>query len=253
MQKNNNSKMDRNNSSKNVPQFKLKKGDCVVIGIKGKDFWGFSKNLKKPFDDILIKTMQKTLKYLCENTQGCMLGYSYYDTIYLFLAENKNHSASVQFCDKHAQICSKSANIATTAFNNFFEEEIETYIEHIYESDSDIILQNIDYMDNLLDALDNCPIFDTHCFNISKDEISVFIYCAQLTAGSHIILSQCVFGDKDLQDKSVLIDQISQSFGILCVRNQKENEYTWIVDFDMLVSNIYNREYITRYILACEE
>ena len=48
----------------------------VAIRIDGKAFHFFTKGFKKPFDDILIKTMQETTKYLCQNIQGCVLGYT---------------------------------------------------------------------------------------------------------------------------------------------------------------------------------
>lgn len=35
----------------------------------------------KTFDDILMRTMQETTKYLCENIQGCVLGYCQSDEI----------------------------------------------------------------------------------------------------------------------------------------------------------------------------
>lgn len=39
----------------------------VAIRIDGKAFHTFTRGFQKPFDNILIKTMQETTKYLCEN------------------------------------------------------------------------------------------------------------------------------------------------------------------------------------------
>ena len=47
----------------------------IAIRIDGKGFRTFTKNLNKPFDTILTISMQETMKYLCENIQGCVFGY----------------------------------------------------------------------------------------------------------------------------------------------------------------------------------
>lgn len=39
-------------------------------------FRTFTRGFQKPFDEVLIKSMQETMKYLCENIQGCILGYT---------------------------------------------------------------------------------------------------------------------------------------------------------------------------------
>lgn len=48
----------------------------VIIRIDGKAFHTFTRGFQKPFDEILIKSMQETMKFLCENIQGCVFGYT---------------------------------------------------------------------------------------------------------------------------------------------------------------------------------
>ena len=55
-----------------IPKTKLMRRTPVIIRIDGKAFHSFTKGFTKPFDEILIKTMQQTTKYLCENIQGCV-------------------------------------------------------------------------------------------------------------------------------------------------------------------------------------
>ena len=62
----------------------------VCIRLDGKAFHTFLKGFKKPFDDIFIKTMQDTMRYLCQNIQGCVLGYSQSDEISLILIDYQN-------------------------------------------------------------------------------------------------------------------------------------------------------------------
>lgn len=59
----------------------------VIIRIDGKAFHTFTKGFKRPFDNVLIKSMQETMKYLCKNIQGCVLGYHQSDEISLVLID----------------------------------------------------------------------------------------------------------------------------------------------------------------------
>ena len=47
----------------NIPKIKLMRRTPVIIRIDGKAFHTFTKGFKKPFDEILIKSMQETTKY----------------------------------------------------------------------------------------------------------------------------------------------------------------------------------------------
>ena len=66
-----------------VTKTKLTRRMPVIIRLDGCHFHTFTRGMKKPFDAILIKTMQDTMKYLCENIQGCVLGYTQSDEISL--------------------------------------------------------------------------------------------------------------------------------------------------------------------------
>ena len=59
-----------------IPKTKLMRRTPVAIRIDGKAFHTFTRGFQKPFDEVLIKTMQETMKYLCENIQGCVLGHN---------------------------------------------------------------------------------------------------------------------------------------------------------------------------------
>lgn len=62
----------------------------VIIRVDGKAFHTFTKGMQKPFDMVLIKTMQDTMQYLCENIQNCVLGYTQSDEITLVLVDYKS-------------------------------------------------------------------------------------------------------------------------------------------------------------------
>lgn len=48
----------------------------VVIRLDGKSFHSFTRGFDKPFDAIIEYAMVATMVQLCENIQGCVLGYT---------------------------------------------------------------------------------------------------------------------------------------------------------------------------------
>lgn len=88
--------MDNSNLAKRMKQYEsvskstLIRRMPVIIRLDGRSFHTFTKGFKRPFDDVLVKTMQETMKYLCENIQGCVLGYTQSDEITLVLVDYKN-------------------------------------------------------------------------------------------------------------------------------------------------------------------
>lgn len=72
--------------SKNV----LMKKAPVILRLDGRAFHTFTRNFVKPFDQLLMEVMQATMKYLCENIQGCVIGYTQSDEITLVLTDYKN-------------------------------------------------------------------------------------------------------------------------------------------------------------------
>lgn len=102
-----------------IPKIKLMRRCPVLIRIDGKAFHTFTRGFERPFDEILIKTMQETTKYLCENIQGCVFGYTQSDEITLVLVDYKKLTSSAWFDYEVQKMCSMAASKATMAFNKF--------------------------------------------------------------------------------------------------------------------------------------
>lgn len=96
-----------------IPKSKLMRRCPVIVRIDGKAFHSFTRGFKKPFDEILIKSMQDTMKYLCENAQGCVLGYHQSDEISLLLVDYKTLDSQAFFDYEVQKICSITASMAT--------------------------------------------------------------------------------------------------------------------------------------------
>ena len=175
----------------------------VAIRIDGKAFHTFTRGFKKPFDDLLMDTMQQTTKYLCENIQGCVLGYTQSDEITLILVDYKNLNSSAWFDYEVQKMCSISASMATMFFNKYFRQKLDEIHEDMMEA------WNVpDDMYKLVEtyekAIDRGAMFDARVFNIPKEEVTNLIYWRQLDATRNSIqmVGQANFSHKELQGKS---------------------------------------------------
>lgn len=149
-----------------------------------------------------MDTMQQTMKYLCENIQGCVLGYSQSDEITLILIDYQKFTSSAWFDYEVQKMCSIAASMATMAFNRFFMYEYEEFNRWVNEgnpTDEDRRLNDIYY-----DAMCKGAMFDARCFNIPKEEVTNLIYWRQLDATRNSIqmVGQAHFSHDELQNKT---------------------------------------------------
>lgn len=185
-----------------IPKTKLMRRCPVAIRIDGKAFHTFTRGFQKPFDEVLIKSMQETMKYLCENIQGCVLGYTQSDEITLILVDYKKLTSSAWFDYEVQKICSIAASMATMAFNKAFVKEVKKYsFELSMGIHTDEERRLLDIYDK---AIDKGAMFDARCFNIPKEEVTNLCYWRQLDASRNSIqmVGQANFSHKELQNKS---------------------------------------------------
>lgn len=190
------------NNYENISRYYLTRRMPVIIRIDGKSFHTFTRGFKKPFDDILVKTMQETMKYLCENIQGCVLGYTQSDEISLVLVDYAELTTDAWFGNNLQKMCSVSASMATLAFNKAFMRNISQqskrlYTEHLEEKDAS-------YIETLEIAMNKGAMFDSRVFTIPKEEVCNYMLWRQQDATRNSILSvgQANFSHKDLHGKS---------------------------------------------------
>ena len=191
-----------------IPKTRLMRRTPVAIRLDGKTFHTFTKGFKKPFDEVMIKSMQETMKYLCEHIQGCVLGYTQSDEITLILVDYKNLDSCACFDYEVQKLCSVSASMATVAFNKFFTVNIK---KEIAEYRTSLVPQSIKaqerikkYCNTLKQASEKGAMFDARVFNIPKEEVTNLIYWRQLDATRNSIqmVGQANFSHKELQNKS---------------------------------------------------
>lgn len=192
------------NNYENISRYYLTRRTPVIIRIDGKTFHTFTRGFKKPFDDILVKSMQETMKYLCENIQGCVLGYTQSDEISLVLTDYAELTTDAWFGNNLQKMCSVSASMATLAFNKAFNDNIVKYIDGRLDAGRGITDDLTEYTKILINARNKGAMFDSRAFSIPKEEVCNYFIFRQQDATRNSIQSvgQANFSDKELHKKS---------------------------------------------------
>lgn len=242
-----------------VPNLKLTRKTPVALRLDGKAFHTLTRNFKKPYDEVFHKAMNSTMKYLCENVQGCVFGYTQSDEITLILVDYQTPETSAWFDYKVQKLCSIAASMTTMAFNRIFgdevSEEFESWSEELLPSGEpnpnfrNKELKELIQVHN--DALGKGAMFDARCFNIPKEEVGNLILWRQMDATRNSIqmLGRCYFSCKELQNKNctqikemllekgVDWDKEKNSFkwGTACYKVKGDPHDKWFIDENMPV------------------
>ena len=171
----------------------------VILRLDMRSGHSFTKGFERPFDEVFIKSMQETAKYLCENIQNCKLSYQQSDEITLVLVDYGKLNTDCFFEYRVDKLCSVAASMATMAFNKNFREDVYYFIYENYDG-----RYPETYIESLKNAAEKGAMFDCRCFNIPKEEVTNCIYWRQLDASRNSIqmVGQANFSHKELQNKS---------------------------------------------------
>ena len=233
----------------------------VIVRLDGKAFHTFTKGFEKPFDMVMVKAMQETMKYLCENIQGCVLGYTQSDEITLVLIDYQNLNSDAWFDYEVQKLCSVSASIATFAFNRAFVKHVTDY------------LYNLEVYDELLISAYNRAskegaFFDARCFNIPKEEVTNCLLWRQqdATRNSIHMTGRAYFSHKQIeglnsndiqnllfQEKGINWNDLPTTLkrGSCCIKkyrqtmNQTLRGY-WCIDDEIPIFKDEGRDYIEK-------
>lgn len=246
-----------------VAKTSLMKRTPVAIRIDGKAFHTFTRGFRKPFDDILISSMQETTKYLCENIQNTKFGYTQSDEITLILTDYETFETAAWFDYEVQKLCSIAASMATMKFNQFFSEAAK----YDYKVKSDPFLgkytgKDLELALKRVKAADKGAMFDARCFNIPKEEVVNLVYWRQLDATRNSIqmVGQAYFSQKELNCKtcSDIQDMLFEREGINWndfptykkrgTAVIKDAEGKWFIDKNMPQLKGEGREYLEKLI-----
>ena len=241
----------------------------VIIRIDGKAFHSFTRGLKKPFDEIFVKSMQDTMKYLCENIQGCVLGYTQSDEITLVLVDYQNREASAWFDNNIQKMVSISASMATLAFNNAFWDNSGKYLQKYWDENKKDDMEFIELLDKKLWK----AMLDSRVFTLPKEEIVNCLIWRQQDATRNSIQSvgQANFSHNklhgkncsDIQDMLMLEKGINWNDfpthlkrGSCCIKKpfvinegteQEAIRSKWVIDMDIPIFT-QDKEYINKLV-----
>ena len=244
----------------------------AVLRLDGCHFHTFTRGLKKPFDDILMSCMQKTMQSLCEDIQGCIMGYTQSDEISLILIDYQTKDTAAWF-DYRVQKCATvAASKATKYFNRYFSEAVEKYYEN-YMDAWNTSKEDEKYVQTLMKARDMGAEFDARIFNIPKDEVCNYLFWRQDDASRNSIqmVGHAYFSDKEMQKKSNEQIQemlwsrhninwnnlpIPQKRGTCCIKIETEMERNgekfmrkkWTLDKEIPIFTGDGREYVEKHI-----
>ncbi len=180
-------------------RYYLQKRLPVIMRLDSRAGHTFTQGFKRPFDEIFMKSMQETAKYLCENIQGCQCAYIQSDEITLLLVDYEKLNTDPWFDYRIDKLTSISAAMATLAFNKFFMENAEIYIDDFYE-----VWNHSDTEEKYVEVLEKSIkmglVFDSRVFNLPKEEVVNNFYWRQLDASRNSIqmVGQANFSHKEL-------------------------------------------------------
>ena len=246
----------------------------AIIRLDGKAFHTFTCGFEKPFDESLNEVMQETMKYLCENIQGCVLGYTQSDEITLVLCDYQKLDTDAWFGYNVQKMVSVAASMTTMKFNQLFSEiskEICRNIDFciaVDEWESEAIREEWEpYKRALERAARNGAVFDARTFTVPIEEVNNCLLWRQQDATRNSIqaLAQSLYPHKELQgiNTKALQDKMfsekginwndlptEQKRGSCCIKN---NDGLWFIDNDIPVFS-QDVEYINSRIIfnKCE-
>lgn len=237
----------------------------VIIRLDGKAFHTFTRGLDKPFDSDFVTMMQQTMLHLCENIQGCVLGYTQSDEITLVLVDYQNRDSCAWFDNQVQKIASISASMATLYFNRELSEMLRDLEEdlvaanyslpqaHMYETNS----KKYDkWYDKEYRAL-----FDSRVFNLPQYEVINNLIWRQQDATRNSInsVAQSLFShkelqgisSKDLQNKMLIERDVNWNDYPTHLKRGccaiKDSEGKWVLDINIPIFT-EDRDYIDRLV-----
>lgn len=284
--------MDTSDLAKRMKEYEkvnrryLMRRQPVILRLDMRAGHTFTRGFKRPFDEVFIKSMQDTAKYLCENIMGAVLSYQQSDEITIVLIDYKKLNSESWFDNCQNKIESVAASMATMAFNKAFSSNVhDLNWDCCKESLGDEVTVGREedwkrctevYQKRIGDAM-----FDCRAFNLPIAEVTNNIYWRQLDASRNSIqmVGQANFSHKELQNKScndiqdMLMTQKGtnwnnlptyQKRGSCCVKKTGltpyVNEYTcqrmethWVIDKDIPIFKGDGRNYIDRLVNVGEE
>ena len=179
----------------------------TVIRIDGKAFHTYTNGCTRPFDEALIKDMDETTLFLCQNVQNTKLAYVQSDEISLILTDFDKLTTASWFDGNVQKMTSIASSLATSKFNQLRTERIltDSWKSYVYGrgQDDEPFFLNWDFTV----ALNKIKLaqFDARVFTVpSREEVINYLIWRQqdATRNSISMVAQSMYSHKELNKKS---------------------------------------------------
>lgn len=237
----------------------------VIIRLDGKAFHTFTRGLDKPFDIDFSNIMKETMKKLCENIQGCVLGYTQSDEITLVLIDYQNRDTCAWFDNQIQKIVSISASLATLYFNQQLSEMLRELENDMEAAEYDMVSANM-YKKNEAkwskwEDKEYKAIFDSRAFNIPQFEVVNNLIWRQQDATRNSInsVAQSLYphkelqgiNNKDIQNKMLIEKNVNWNDYPTYLKRGccaiKDEDGKWFIDNEIPIFT-ENKDYINKLI-----
>lgn len=232
----------------------------VIIRLDGKAFHTFTCGFDKPFDKVMMKTMQQTTLKLCQEIQGCVFGYTQSDEITLVLVDYNDIDTDAWFDYSIQKICSVAASMCTLYFNKYFISNCCNEISDI-EDKAEPTEKEQKLIKTYERAMLKGAMFDARVFNIPVEEVTNCVLWRQQDATRNSIssLAQSKFSYKELHGKnsSQMQDMLMEKFGInwnnFTIPEKRgtaviKKDTEWVIDYEMPILKGEDRNYVEKLI-----
>ena len=234
----------------------------VVLRFDGSHFHTFTKGFAKPFDEIMMRTMQDTMIELCQNIQGAVFGYTQSDEITIVVIDYQTLETDAWFDYRLEKMCSIGASMASRFFNKHFIENVQTVFDEKVANSPTKMLSDTDMaIYNMYTKKFFMADFDCRAFNVPREDVCNCVLWRQKDAEKNSIqaLAQSLYTHSELRgistanlqnkmftEKGVNWSELSvpKKRGSACRKNNKK----WELDLNMPIIQ-ENREYVEKLIM----
>jgi tRNA(His) 5'-end guanylyltransferase len=143
--------------------------------------------------------MKSVTRYLVNNIQGCVLGYTQSDEISLVLQDYKKQDTDAWFGYNVQKLVSVSAKMATAHFGKVFVKAMWNYVKQPLDVYTNSIpMESVSLYMNAFEY--NNVGFDSRCWNLPVDEVNNYLIDRQQDAerNSLNLLAQQYYTQKEL-------------------------------------------------------
>lgn len=174
--------------------------DALVMRFDGRSFSSFTHGYTKPFDDVLVDCMVKSMAAVAQEIQGAFIAYTQSDEITVICKPKQHDTEQMPFQGNVQKLCSTYASVVATTFNL-------TMLSHRQED-----MLNPKYYKGGLPKLAQ---FDARAWLLPKTELVNCLIWRQQDCERNSVsgLAQTIFSHKLLQnkDQSQMLDMIAKS------------------------------------------